>query len=186
MAEVEGSLDALLSQGNQAWARGQREDAKKYYEKIVEGFPDQPDGYNKLGVFYAETGNLLAAERHFLTALERNRAHVPSLSNLGNIYLERGDLNQAITYYAWALESDPEYPPAHHNLAVAYRKKGDMGVFVRHLKKSQRFERQRDRLAFRQSGAKHNRFASERLPDRWWIWAMVLILMLLALGRTLR
>jgi tetratricopeptide (TPR) repeat protein len=186
VAKFESAAEDLLMEGNRAWDNGLREHALECYQMLVDRFPNLPDGYNKLGVVSAELGNLQEAERYFLTAIDCDRKHVPSLSNLGNICLERGDLDEAIAYYALALESDPEYPPAHHNLAVAYRKKGELGVFVRHLKKSQRFERQRDRLSLQAGNATRWQKTAARVPDRWWIWVMVLILVLFAVGRALR
>ncbi len=185
MNKFESSAQDLLIQGNHAWSNGQSGEAVECYHLLVERFPDLPDGYNKLGVVEAELGHLAEAEQWFLAALQCDRKYVPSLSNLGNICLERDQLDDAIRYYALALESDPEYPPAHRNMAVAYRKKGELRVFVKHLKQSQRYERQRDRLALQQGKSTPWQRTAGRMPDRWWVWVMVLVLLLLAMGRAL-
>ncbi len=131
----------LLAKGDRAWSAGRVDEAIQSYQTLAERFPDQPEGYNKLGVVHAGTHDLERASDYFLRALECDRTHVASLSNLGNIYLERGDASTAIWYYSRALETDPEYAPAHHNMAVAYRKQGNLRDFVRHLKQAQRYER---------------------------------------------
>lgn len=181
------TAEALLAAGNRAWASGNRDQAMDFYRQLAQRFPDCADGYNKLGVGYAEQGQLDQAERYFLAAIDCDRRHAPALTNLGNIYLERGAPDDAIPYYALALESDPEYPSAHHNLAVAYRKKGELGVFVRHLKKSQRYERERDRKAVRADKSRGPwAQLTARLPDRWLWWGVGLVIILLALVRVVR
>jgi len=138
----------LLSRGNAYWQRGDREEALKTFQELIDHFPDRPEGYNKMGVILAETGQLEQAEHFFLEALARDRLHVPALTNMGNICLERGDIPTAIQHYHLALEVDPEYAPAHRNLAVAYRRDGKMGAFVRHFKRSQRLEGDAERRRF--------------------------------------
>ncbi|POB12075.1 MAG: tetratricopeptide repeat protein [Sulfobacillus thermosulfidooxidans] len=132
-----------LMQGTHAWEGGEREQALDIFHRIIDAYPERPEGYNKIGVIYAETGQLDDAEKYFLYALSKDRMHVPALTNLGNIYLERGQLTEAIQHYALALQADPEYPPAHRNLGVAYRRQGRIGASVSHLKRSQRLEARR-------------------------------------------
>lgn len=126
----------LLLRGDGALARGNQEAALLAFQTLVEGFPERPEGYNKMGVVYAGLGDVERAERWFLASLARDRRHAPALSNLGNIYLERGDVDNAISHYTLALKADPNYSPAHHNLAAAYRRKGDIAGSVTHLKRS--------------------------------------------------
>ncbi len=139
----------MLMEGTQAWQSGHRDEAMGLFQAVVDQYPERPEGYNKIGVIYAQTGELEAAERYFLTALTKDRAHAPSLTNLGNIYLERGELDNAIQHYTLALAADANYAPAHRNLSVAYRKQGHLNRSVTHLKRSQRLETQRQREDFR-------------------------------------
>ncbi len=139
----------MLMDGTQAWQSGHRDQAMSIFQEVVDQYPERPEGYNKIGVIYAQTAELDTAERYFITALTKDRAHAPSLTNLGNIYLERGELENAIQHYTLALVSDPNYAPAHRNLSVAYRKQGHLNRSVTHLKRSQRLETQRQREDFR-------------------------------------
>ena len=177
---------SLLNQGDREWSAGRIDEAIKRYQTLAERFPDRPDGYNKLGVVYAEIRELDRATEYFLRALEHDQEHVASLSNLGNIYLERGEVTTAIWYYSRALDADPEYPPAHHNLAVAYRKQGNLRDFVRHLKQAERYERSRHRSA----PSRHAPVSPFRLPHvlsgaRWW-WLLLALAALMVLPRVIR
>lgn len=133
------------------------------FRQLIARYPERPEGYNKMGVVSAETGQLDEAERYFLEALHRDRMHAPALTNLGNVYFERGQTDQAIQHYALALQSDPEYPPAHRNLAAAYRKQGNLSASVSHLKRSRRFSDKRFRDEIR-----NERSAQGARPGPWW------------------
>ncbi|MHB1611571.1 MAG: tetratricopeptide repeat protein [Sulfobacillus sp.] len=139
----------LLIEGTRAWQSGHRDEAMAKFQEIVDKYPERPEGYNKIGVIFAQKGSLDEAEKYFLAALAKDRMHAPALTNLGNIYLERGDLETAIQHYTLAISVDVEYAPAHRNLSVAYRRQGHLNRSVTHLKRSQRLETQRQRDEFR-------------------------------------
>ncbi|HBQ96396.1 MAG TPA: hypothetical protein DD856_16470 [Sulfobacillus sp.] len=183
----EGQL--WLAEGTQAWESGNRQEATEIFNRIMDEYPDRPEGYNKLGVMYAETGQLGKAEKYFLFALSKEARHVPSLTNLGNIYLERGQLDEAIKHYTLALQTDPEYPPAHRNLAIAYRRMGRIAPSVAHLKRSQILEtrqlrtRQTPRIPNQEQGEKVSPHRT-RLWLRQWIWIILgVVLAIWLLGR---
>lgn len=154
MADWQTEGRDLLAKGTQAWDRGDRLNAEAYFRQLTQEFPDRPEGYNKIGVVFAETGQLDEAERHFLLALTKDRGHAPALTNLGNIYLERGKTEDAIQHYLLALQNDPDYPAAHRNLGVAYRRQGRYYSYVSHFKRSQRLDGRKSRQElFRRSGS---------------------------------
>ncbi len=185
MKRLDDSFEDLLREGNQAWSTGRKDLAVRYYQMLIERFPDNPNGYNRLGAVTAESGDLAQAKWYFARALECDGRHAPTLSNLGNISLEEGDLDEAIAFYGLALGSDPDYAPAHHNLAVAYRQKGQLGTSVRHLKLAQRLERRRDALDAAHRGDTRRRYL--RMGGRfvWW-WIPALLLIMGILGRAIR
>lgn len=154
MAEWKTDGQDVLARGNGAWDRGDRLNAEKLFRQLAQDFPDRPEGYNKIGMVFAETGQLNEAEQYFLRALAQDRTYAPALTNLGNIYLERGQTGEAIQHYMLALQSDPEYPAAHRNLGVAYRRQGRYSSYVSHFRRSQRLDNRRSRQNFRRrSGA---------------------------------
>lgn len=177
----------LLAQGNEAWDRGDRLNAERIFRQIVQEFPDRPDGYNKIGVLFAETGQLQDAEQYFLRALTQDRTHAPALTNMGNILLERGQIDEAIQHYLLALTSDPEYPAAHRNLGVAYRRQGKYHSYVSHFKRSQRLDnrRARDELRKKRIGlSPAGPSAGPRVPAVvWLILAVVGVVIILTVFR---
>ncbi len=175
-----------LEQGTKAWETGQHEEATQFFNRIVDRYPNRPEGYNKLGVIYAEMGQHEYAEKYFLYALSKETLHVPALTNLGNVYLERGEIDEAIKHYTLALQTDPEYPPAHRNLAIAYRRLGRIGPSVRHLKRSQWLET-RERVSADQPLSGDTRTQPFwqvifRRPGIWLVLAALLILWVIGWG----
>ncbi len=189
--DIQGQL--WLTEGTKAWESGEREQALELFNRIIETYPERPEGYNKAGVVYAETKQLDKAEKYFLYALSKDRMHVPALTNLGNIYLERGEIENAVQHYTLALQGDAEYPPAHRNLAIALRRQGRIGASVSHLKRSQRLEsrKMQDRLRAEKSVVKGS---APQSPDklqamnlsRRWLWIIpvaIIVIWVLARGK---
>lgn len=126
----------ILADADTEWHYGHFDEAEKRYRDVVEKFPDRPEGYNKVGVIYAERRNLEEARAWFQSALSKDPAYAPSLTNLGNLLLEDGKVDDAIVYYTMAINSDQTYVPAHRNMAVALRRQGRYFESVRHLRRS--------------------------------------------------
>lgn len=183
LADMDERGEILLAQGNQAWDRGDRQNAEALFRQLMEEYPDRPEGYNKVGVVMAESGQLNEAEQYFLRALAQDRSHAPALTNLGNIYLERGHTDQAIQHYMLALSSDPDYPAAHRNLSVAYRRQGRYYAFVSHFKRSQRLDDRRAREEFRrhrgQAGLSGRPPRLALPPWIWWVIAGIGVVIIL-------
>jgi Flp pilus assembly protein TadD len=126
----------LLAQGDTEWHYGHFDEAEKLYRQVVEKFPNRPEGYNKVGVVFADRRDLVEARYWFQTALSKDKTYAPSLTNLGNLLLEDGKLDEAVVYYQMAINQDPNYVPAHSNMAVALRRQGRYFEAVRQLKRS--------------------------------------------------
>lgn len=181
MAQWDEQGQQLLNQGSQAWEQGNRLEAERLFNQLVEDYPERPEGYNKVGVILAQTGQLEQAEKYFLRAIAQDRMHAPALTNLGNIYLERGETEQAIQHYLLALQSDPEYPPAHRNLGVAYRRQGKYSAFVSHFKRSQKLDSRRSREELRKNRPQLPKGGHmvQPPPYLWWIIAGVGVVIIL-------
>ncbi len=101
--------------------RGQLEDAKKVYDRILQAAPDHPDIVHYYGVLLHQLGHseeaIEAIQRSL--RLEPNRAEC--YSNLGIILraLDRDD--EALAAYTKAIELNPTHAEAHNNLGVLYR-----------------------------------------------------------------
>ena len=72
MAEWSSRGEQLLHEGTEAWARGDRAAAEDAFNRLLDDFPERPEGYNKVGVILADSGRIDDAERYFLTALSKD------------------------------------------------------------------------------------------------------------------
>lgn len=107
---------------------------------------------NNLGFIAKATGDLDAAEDHFLKSLEimmsevgqENEETASVCNNLGAVYLAAGYMEQAREMHMMALEtrreifgeSHPDTAQSHNNLALALLKTGDRTWARRHFEKS--------------------------------------------------
>jgi tetratricopeptide (TPR) repeat protein len=101
------ALAQAASERTEAYERGRIALASGDFDKAIpelEAAAKDPDVssnvLNDLGVAYLERGksdeDLTAAERHFLTALDRNDKFLPALFNLGLVYDRLGNTEKAI------------------------------------------------------------------------------------------
>lgn len=176
--DQEGQM--LIDTGSEEWQKGHRDRAVDLFKQVIERYPMRPEGYNKLGVIYAESRQLDLAEEHFGMALIQDKNYAPALSNLGNIYLERDNLDEAVHYYSLALHSSPDYAPAHRNISVAYRRLGKLSPYVSHLKHSQRLEMKNPKTSFSNQEGEQRRKALR-------IWLIILgVILVLGVWQALK
>lgn len=72
-----------------------------------------------------DKGDLVEAEKHYLSILKEAPANPEAITHLGNIASRRGDWEAALRNYDAALRSDPAYIHALWDKALALRDKGD-------------------------------------------------------------
>lgn len=87
-------------------------------EAIVETAPDLSAPRIDLGIAFHNAGNLDAAEKHLLRALESNPEHPIAHNELGIVYRKTGRFAAARTSYEAALAVYPGYHYARRNLAI--------------------------------------------------------------------
>ena len=105
------------------------ERAFKHYQKAI----DQPilpllkiGAYNNFGSILQLIGNLEAAKKNYLTALEIDPNFAFAYYNLGRIYKEKGLLVDAIDLYQQAIRLNPDYAFTYQNLGVVLLKVGQL------------------------------------------------------------
>ncbi len=81
-------------------------------------------GYNHLGTFYSQQGDLDGALREFEKALELEPYRAEAHFNLANIRLKRGETEAALRGYREAIRINPFYDSAHFAIAQLYEKEG--------------------------------------------------------------
>ncbi len=86
----------------------------------------------KLGYEQAQLGELDAARKLFLHALQLDPDYVSAHSSLGNTYLAQGEPQKAIRHFERAIKLDPSYAEAQYNLGITYSWRGDLEKSVKH------------------------------------------------------
>ena len=102
---------ALLAQGRDA-------DGIAMLETVAEEAPRFSAPRIDLGIAYHQSGDLEAAERNLLRALELNDAHPIAHNELGILYRKTGRFAESRRSYEAALAIYPGYHFARRNLAV--------------------------------------------------------------------
>lgn len=102
---------ALLEQGRHA-------DGIALLETVADAAPRFSAPRIDLGIAYHQSGDLDAAERNLLRALELNDAHPIAHNELGILYRKTGRFAEAKRSYEAALAIYPGYHFARRNLAV--------------------------------------------------------------------
>ena len=92
---------------------------------VVKKSPNKLRGYFHLGMYYAENGDLGAAESWYKKALKVNPASDFAHFKLGRLYEKMGDLDSAISEYASAQKNNPQLALAPLAIGDVYMKKGD-------------------------------------------------------------
>jgi len=109
-ADYESAL-ALLEQGR-------HEQGVALLESVAENAPQFSAPRIDLGVAYHRVGDLEAAERNLLMALEQNFDHPIAHNELGIVYRKSGQFAKARDAYENALAIYPGYHFARRNLAI--------------------------------------------------------------------
>ena len=109
-AEYEDAL-TLLEQGH-------HEQGIAVLEAVAEAAPNLSAPRIDLGIAYHHAGDLQAAERNLLLAVEANPDHPIAHNELGIVYRKAGRFSEARRSYQAALATYPGYHYARRNLAV--------------------------------------------------------------------
>lgn len=108
------------------------------FSQIIVNNPQYYPAINKMGVIYAQKGELERARECFIKALEIDNNYAPALVNMGNIFKEEGNLELAKDYYNEATITDVDYYLSYYNLAVLYKEKNNYGLYMKYLKEYKR------------------------------------------------
>ena len=98
--------------------QGSLEEGVAGLQSVAETAPDLAAPQIDLGIAYHVSGDLEAAERHLLTALEINANHPVAHNELGIVYRKTGRFAEARESYEAAIRVYPGYHHARRNLAI--------------------------------------------------------------------
>ncbi len=116
-------LDSQLSLGRIAERRSDFERAKQIYRKVLDASPNSVEALHRLGVIYAQEGNLDESLASLTLANATPSGDV--LADIGYAYYLKGDLAKAEQALRKSLQHDPQNKRAVNNLAIVVGNKGD-------------------------------------------------------------
>jgi tetratricopeptide (TPR) repeat protein len=105
-------------------ARGNRDDARTQYERVLAMDPHAAVAANNLAWIYAEAGRLDEALKFAAVAQERLK-RPESDDTLGWVYYKKGLLQHAITFFERAATKAPRNPVYQYHLGLAHLKEGN-------------------------------------------------------------
>jgi tetratricopeptide (TPR) repeat protein len=115
---------AAAAEGNEAFARGQLDRARRAYEKVLAVDPANLLGLVNLGVVEFTAGNHDAAETHLKKAVRARLETAPAWLTLGIIYMDADRLDEALAALTQAALHDPTNPRVHNYLGVVVGRMG--------------------------------------------------------------
>ena len=63
-------LTRMVQEGSEALGQGDLRAALETFEKVIDAFPDRPEGHNNLGALYSSLGEFAKAEACFTRVLD--------------------------------------------------------------------------------------------------------------------
>ncbi len=111
-------------------------EAIEQYQLALKLDPLGPHVHNRLGIAYAETGQLQLAAKHLLEAIRLDPSYADAYNNFGYLCDREGRLDQAMEYYFEALRFKPALVRAHANIANALGVQGKIDEAIVHWRKA--------------------------------------------------
>lgn len=102
--------------------KGALDPTAKSFVPIINGDPENPSHYHKMGKALLGKGKRLSALDAFRAALKAKKAYYPSISAIASIYASVGKTQSAIREYNRALNHKPDFIEALYNIAMCYEK----------------------------------------------------------------
>ncbi|MBU2500806.1 tetratricopeptide repeat protein [bacterium] len=119
-------LARMVQAGALALREGDIPGALGLFEKVIEAFPDRPEGHNNLGALYTSLGEFARAEACFDRVLQLIPDNGNILYNRGLVRARQEKFETARLDFEAVLALNPLDPDAHNNLGVAAYVRGDV------------------------------------------------------------
>lgn len=126
LAKIQVRLDEDrdFAEGTEFFSKQQYTEAITSFEKVVEKFPGNYEGFYNLGLSHLRAGHIDQAIGLFEKSIELNPDSYESHRALGESYFQKGEIEKAARTLAEAVALQPENPMSHYNLGLAYDKMG--------------------------------------------------------------
>jgi tetratricopeptide (TPR) repeat protein len=116
--------DKDFAEGTEFFSKQQYTEAITAFEKVVEKFPGNYEGFYNLGLSHLRAGHIDQAIDLFEKSIELNPDSYESHRALGESYFQKGEIEKATKTLAEAVVLQPDNPMSHYNLGLAYDKMG--------------------------------------------------------------
>lgn len=125
-------LGLLTYQRNMVW-----QTRLGFWEDVVAKSPNDPRGYNTVGLmYYNKYGMRAKGIRYLERAVEVAPGFMAALNNLGNLYRKEGRYEEAIEVFERVIRLQPEPYEAHYNIGLAYEALGKVGKALDHFQQA--------------------------------------------------
>ena len=136
-AAAQKSLDhperAFLSYANWKADIGQVGEARRSYENVLSGSPNNIDAMLGLARVELKSGRTSAAEKRYLDVLSLNPSSGRVLHSVGQFYAEQKRLDEAIDMFGKSVAEEPTNPSYRFDLGVVLTKAGQINEGLSHL-----------------------------------------------------
>ncbi len=112
--------DKDLDQGTEYFRQGKLDEAMKTFEKVIERFPSNVEGYYNLGLTYLRKGDIDQAIATLEKGIEVNPEVIETHLALGECYFSKGEGEKAMQSFLKAIEFQPDNPKSYYNLGIVY------------------------------------------------------------------
>jgi tetratricopeptide (TPR) repeat protein len=118
LQHANADVQQLMVVGTQRMNARRYAEAMVVFNRLIEGFPEYAEGWNKRATLHYVLGNLDASVSDIEKTLELEPRHFGALSGLGMVYLQRKELNKAKQAFENLMELHPNSPNAQQNLEL--------------------------------------------------------------------
>ncbi len=138
ISNFDAEAKATLQEINQAESVQDWNRVQTLCKQILQQYPENGDILNRLGFAQYQSGEIAAAEKNFLKAIEANPSNANAYNNLGVVLENLGRSGDAAKAYEKAIEIS-DYADACFNLAVLREKEKDykaaISLYEKYLEK---------------------------------------------------
>jgi len=133
------SLSIIVSLGTATYMRNMTwQDGVKLWSDVISKNPENPRGYNCLGIVLDEQGMQEKAIQSYSKSLEIRPDYAKVHNNLGLVLYMQEKYEDAIHHYSEALKISPKYAKAHSNLGLVLVNMGRLDDAIRHFSEALR------------------------------------------------
>jgi tetratricopeptide (TPR) repeat protein len=131
--QAESRVPSAFAEAQILLGQGRLDRAKEKTLEQLRLYPTSVEGYNLLGIIYAEEKDYTNAQAAFQKALAIEPTSTKSHNNLGNTYVAQGKLDLAEREFRKVLRAHPDNRDANYNLALVLMAQGSPSAAIPRL-----------------------------------------------------